>query len=110
MQWQYFIVAPDGFSGIHWDYADHPLREPGEYLDLRKDDGASCRVVIIKREHMTLHVRRFDAYDGFCWLWRDIYAHWETYGQPPHYRKAGEWMASGGFMGAAIRNGLRGVQ
>lgn len=55
------------------------------------------------RGELQVAMRR-DAWSMFCDLWRSIYAHWETYGVPPHYRKTADYLARGGFMGEAMRN------
>lgn len=34
---------------------------------------------------------------GFCKLWGLMMAHLNTYGQPPHYRRAVAFLNAGGF-------------
>lgn len=84
----------------HWLSGDPP--EPGERLRPCFADGIIRRCLRV--EGCVIRVRAEDGWDLWCDLWRSIYAHWETYGQPPHYRKAAQWLAGGGFMGAAMRN------
>lgn len=42
-------------------------------------------------------------WSGFCALWKYVGAHLSVYGHPPHYRKTADFLANGGFIGAAIR-------
>jgi hypothetical protein len=46
-----------------------------------------------------------DLWTEFCQLWRNIYAHKETYGEPPHYRKTAKFLADGGFMSLTLKKG-----
>lgn len=46
-----------------------------------------------------------EGWDAFGAVWLHIGAHANAYGWAPRYRKAAEFLASGGFMSAAMRAG-----
>lgn len=87
----------------HWLNGDPP--DPGDQLRPCFPDGIRRRCIRI--DGSTIHVRAEDGWDLWCDLWRGIYAHKETYGEPPHFRKAAQWLADGGFMGEAMRAARR---
>lgn len=83
----------------HW--LGSAVLRPGEPLRPVFADGIKRRCIRV--DGSAIHVRAEDGWDLWCDLWRNIYAHKETYGDQPHYCKAARWLADGGFMGAAMR-------
>lgn len=78
------------------------VREHGEELSLSdKLHEASIGLLIgrLLAEHrQPSETLRTAQWQLFCDLWRDLGAHWSTYGRPPHYRVAGAFLKAGGFM------------